>query len=782
MKRAIFFLTMGVALYVQAELVYLKTSDQSEANNSFTNCVNWSDGRVAHDDADYLVQSNRTMRTSVYGGEFGGKSLMIGDSSELDYQDSSVNNRARNAYETTWPREGLVLIAGKYYQGNDNAGIGIVNGKVTVLASNEQPFRFGANGPDKGLDFTSDFHGDSTSGLLIGGNRLAEAETNFTCRLRGDMSDYLGTITVTNICDENGIPMGTTFFAASPIFPGTVCVRTNALMVTATNDVSFGTLHLDSGSRVRLTGDSTSGKYGAITATDSFTMGESVSLDVTYSFPESLIDGTTTQRIALVTVPYASELSLDGFDVTLADVSEFGHTHRLAVESDESQNTKSLVCVIEPSVILDVPDSPNANTTLDPAKHNDGAISDGAKWSDKKVPHEGAHYFVPRKAYGKDWKECCLRIVGNNPYEFPGLSLTLADEYSSVTVFPTEFSCDRLIMRNGSTVRAGNLRSPTVKGNILANDGTVYFGCYGDKTMTIAADISGAAKVVFRGYDGDTSNKDGAYKLTGNNSGFEGTMEVTSWAASSQSENFQQLILSSPASLGADLPAFNFEALSFAKWARLKVDKDVTLAKESNRGLFVNGNAQVDVVDGKVFHLDTGLSLNGRLFKIGKGVFAVGGTAGFGANGDSDPVTDSNVLELTNGTVKVTSVDAVNGVSFRVGPNGSLSLKLDPSDAELMRYGIRNVRTADPLSLIDGAEKVRIDVDTSAYPELPAEGALIGILTVQDAATNAIDSVLSISRSYSGSSRSIVKIHDDENLWTTYAEKYCHPGFHIHVR
>ena len=37
MKRAIFFLTMGVALYAQAELVYLKTSDQSEANNSFTN-------------------------------------------------------------------------------------------------------------------------------------------------------------------------------------------------------------------------------------------------------------------------------------------------------------------------------------------------------------------------------------------------------------------------------------------------------------------------------------------------------------------------------------------------------------------------------------------------------------------------------------------------------------------------------------------------------------------------------------------------------------------------
>lgn len=773
---------MGVALYAQAEVVYLTTSDQSEKNNSFTNCLNWSDGKVAHDDADYRVDSGRTMRTSVYGGVFGGNLLMIGNPDNLNHQNSGVNSRARNAYETTWARDGLVLVAGKYYQGNDSAGVGIVNGKVTVQASNDAPFRFHANGSNKGLDFTGDFHGDATRGLLIGGNRLSEAETNFTCRLRGDMSDYLGTITVTNICDEQGVPLGTTFFAAASSFPGTVCVRTNALMVTATNDVSFGTLHLDSGSRVRLTGDPSLGKYGAITVTDSFTMGENVSLDVTYSFPESLIDGTTTQRIALVTVPYASELSLDGFDVTLADASGFGHTHRLAVESDESQRTKSLVCVIEPSVILDVPDSPNANTTLDLAKHNDGAISDESKWSDKKVPHEGAHYFVPCKAYGKDWKECCLRIVGNNPYEFLGLSLTLADEYSSITVFPTEFTCDRLIMRNGSTVRAGNLRSPTVKGNILANDGTVYFGCYGDKTMTIAAGISGTAKVVFRGYDGETSNKDGFYRLTGDNSRFEGTMEVTSYGASSQNENFQQLILSSPASLGADLPAFNFEALSLAKWARLKVDKDVTLAKESNRGLFVNGNAQVDVVDGKVFQLDTGLSLNGRLLKIGKGVFAVGGAAGFGANGDSDPVTDSNVLELTNGTVKVTSVDAVNGVSFRVGSNGSLSLKVDPSDAELMRYGIRNVRTADPLSLIDGAEKVRIDLDTSAYPELPAEGALIGILTVQDVATNAVDSVLSISRSYSGFSRSIVKIHDDENGWTTYAEKYCHPGFHIHVR
>ena len=127
MKRAMFFLTMGVALYAQAEVVYLTTSDQSEKNNSFTNCLNWSDGRVAHEDAGYLVPSNRTMRTSVYGGEFGGNSLMIGYPTELKYQDSCVNNRARNAYETTWPREGLVLVAGKYYQGNDKDGVGIVH-------------------------------------------------------------------------------------------------------------------------------------------------------------------------------------------------------------------------------------------------------------------------------------------------------------------------------------------------------------------------------------------------------------------------------------------------------------------------------------------------------------------------------------------------------------------------------------------------------------------------------------------------------------------------------
>jgi hypothetical protein len=190
-----------------------------------------------------------------------------------------------------------VLVAGKYYQGNDNAGVGIVNGKMTVQASNDAPFRFHANGSNKGLDFTGDFHGDATSGLLIGGNRLSEAKPNFTCRLRGDMSDYLGTITVTNICDEQGVPLGTTLFAASLIFPGTVCVRTNALMVTATNDVSFGTLHLDSGSRVRLTGDPTSGKYGAITVMDSFSMGESVSLDVIIPFLSHLL--TVQLRSAL---------------------------------------------------------------------------------------------------------------------------------------------------------------------------------------------------------------------------------------------------------------------------------------------------------------------------------------------------------------------------------------------------------------------------------------------------------------------------------------------------
>lgn len=748
--------------------VYLTASDGSEAANSFTNCINWSDGRPAHSDADYFVLSNRTMRTSVWGGTFEGNSLTIGSLDEDAYPNCAVNNRTRT-YVTKWGREGLVLAKGYYYEGNDNPGVGIVDGKVTVIAPDSAPFRFGSNNADRGLDFIGDFHGAAGTGLLVGGARYGDVKANFSCRMRGDMSDYLGTITVTNIV-YNGEPLGVTFIAAASSFPGTVCVRTNALLKTEESPVEFGTLNLDSGACVTLSGDAENSSYGTITARNAMSVGESISLKIDFDLPSG---GDATQTLALVTAPLGSGLSVDKFVID-ADIDPL--VSRFAVIEDETAGMEALAYVCDPVVRLNEPDSPNANTSL--SSGYSGAIDDGTKWSDGFTPRAGRHYVIPFvSSVGNLLGQSCLRTrTSDTSYTFPGMSLTLNDK-ASVTIFQTgTFKCDMLRMESGSILRAGSQRGPTVDGVILAESGTVYIGCYCNKTMTIASDIVGAARVVFQGYEGESSARLGTYELTGDNSRFTGTMTVATYGSSTQMANFQTLVLSSAASLGAPLASLDRTALKLSKWGRLTVNSDVTLSTASNRGLAVSGNAQLNVTSGKTFSLGTALSLDGRLVCSGAGTFAVGGAAGFGADGSGEPETDKNVVEITNGTVRVTSASAVDGVTFKFLGTGALELSLNPADAELTRYGIKNVRTDTPFAFADGVASVPFSVDVSAMPVLPRNGATFGVLTVADAATNAVEAVFSIPKSYRGFRLQMVKNHDNENGWTTYAAEYLPTG------
>lgn len=772
---ALFFALQCIPAMANGNVVLLR-SDGNEASNSFTNGVNWSDGRPAHDDADYFVLSNMTMRTSVWGGTFKGNSLTIGSVGATSYPNCGVNNRARNTNETTWGQGGLILANGYYYQGHDNSGVGIVNGKITVVSPNTAPFRFGSNGANMGLDFTCAFTGAAGTGLLVGGNRYNEVKANFSCRMRGDMSGFLGAITVTNLV-YNGAPLGTTFIAASDSFPGTVCVRTNALLKTETTAVEFGTLNLDSGARVTLGGNAATSEFGTVRALNSMSVGDSVTLTIDFDLPSG---ASETQTLALVTAPLGSGLSVDKFVI---DASHDTLVSRFKILEDTDAGTEALTYVCDPVVTLDEPDSPNANKTL--SDGYTGAITDATKWSDGHVPQAGKHYVIPFKSSSGNLKgQSCLRtLASNTSYEFPGESLTLKNK-ASVTIFQTgTFKCDVLRMESGSILRAGNQSGPTVSGTIIAESGTVYIGCYCSKTMTIASDIVGAARMVFQGYEGESSSRAGTYKLMGDNSRFTGTMTVSSANSSSQSSNFQTLILSSADSLGADLAALDRKALILEKWGRLSVNSNITLAEASNRGLAVSGNAQMSVSSGKTFALETGLSLDGKLVCGGSGTFAVGGTAGFGSEGVGEPETDKNVIEVDGETVKVLSAAAVDGVTFRFMDAGTLTLALNPEDAELTRYGIKDVRTSVPFTFADGIEaKMSISLDVSKMPAIPRGGATIAVLTVADAATNTVEAALSIQKAYHGYCLQTEKIHDDVNGWTTYAAKYSPTGVVLILR
>jgi hypothetical protein len=101
-----------------------------------------------------------------------------------------------------------------------------------------------------------------------------------------------------------------------------------------------------------------------------------------------------------------------------------------------------------------------------------------------------------------------------------------------------------------------------------------------------------------------------------------------------------------------------------------------------------------------------------------------------------------------------------------------------------MRYGIMNVGLECPFVLGEGVAALPFNVDVTAEDALALQekGGVVGLLTVSDSATNALESVFTVSKFVKGCKFTSLKIHDDENGWTTYAAKYSPCGLTISIR
>ena len=140
-------------------------------------------------------------------------------------------------------------------------------------------------------------------------------------------------------------------------------------------------------------------------------------------------------------------------------------------------------------------------------------------------------------------------------------------------------------------------------------------------------------------------------------------------------------------------------------------------------------------------------------------------------------------IVVTNGTLAVAAADAINGIAVSFAPGTALVLKTNLADADLTRYGIRNVGLAEPFVLAAGMAALPLTVDATGGGELALDrGGTVGILTVSDSATNLLDSVVTVPKTYRGFKFSRVKVHDDENGWTTYAARYTPAGYVVSFR
>ena len=267
-----------------------------------------------------------------------------------------------------------------------------------------------------------------------------------------------------------------------------------------------------------------------------------------------------------------------------------------------------------------------------------------------------------------------------------------------------------------------------------------------------------------------TSVPAGTYKFKGDNSDFVGTLVVSQYVQGVQygatyTARYQRFYLYNSNTLGGALPAFDPEATVLSEFGRFTLGGNVSVSTNLNRGLAVYGNGVVDT-DKYSFNLGMPLTMDGTLYKAGAGTLRL--DANRHAVGEG-----GGTIVVTNGTLAVAAADAINGMAVSFAPGTALVLKTNLADEELTRYGIRNVGLAEPFVLAEGMTTLPLAVDSSDGGELlRGQGGTVGILTVSDSATNLLDSAVTVPRTYRGFKFSAVKVHDDENGWTTYAARY----------
>jgi hypothetical protein len=182
--------------------------------------------------------------------------------------------------------------------------------------------------------------------------------------------------------------------------------------------------------------------------------------------------------------------------------------------------------------------------------------------------------------------------------------------------------------------------------------------------------LSGDGKVLIRGKNQNARN----FGLSGNNSGFTGTIRFSSYENYSASD-YARIHISAPEALGGSPASFVYNAIQLLYYSHLVVGTSFTL-ETANRGIYVT-NGGFDVTNGATLTVKQPLRLNGELYKDGAGTLALGGAVSFGANGTT--TGSQNAFFVREGAVKALSDEAVAGFATTFSDGTKIVVAANPA-------------------------------------------------------------------------------------------------------
>ena len=731
----------------------LRESEASASKNSWTTATQWlqADGAtpLASWDAngDYIVRDGYSFRSPQGDAAvvFSAHTLTIGDLSKNESGVLRPCCRALNGGYLDFTQDGLVLAKGeiKTEYGADQSFR--LNGKITVTAPSTASFQIWGDYNNADISLTGSLHGQAGTAFHSGSRVKA-------LRLLCDCSDFYGKFTVQNA--------GTMLQLDTASFPGEIRHATSNPSLEVLQKTTIGTLTLGSGAVIAVTKP-----HAPICVFSSFTHDGSIQLEIDSS--ANPCDGSSS--MILLEVPGENALSKSDLTVSIPD--DFISPSWDVVNGDDgSGNPVTRVMLsYEPMVKLVLSDSKDQGN----GASFGSAMTNAASWSDGKLPHADAHYYVGSGIPGGGASDNDTTITtylrtpvqtDSTVIEFPCKSLTFG-KGCCLTVLAKYFHCAKLRFLDGSCLRNGQ----STKFNIDATsqvefvDGTVSAALWGGCDCYIHAPISGAAVVKLVGSIMSTSSPHGYLVPDGDNSHFAGSYLVSPYRTSTEASH-SSLRLYHDKSVGSTLAEVNPRAFAVEKYSSIEAQGNVTISNASNRGIFVGDHGEIFVRSNCQFVNGTLLTVNGHAFKRGPGVLKMNGPARFGANAAMDPVTDGvdNLLDVVAGSISVGDSDALNGLKTTFMSGTALLLPVDLANASLTRYGIANVKTETPFVLGSGLEKLPLTVAFPTEFALAGNEQFVGIITVANAQADAVAALLPPVAS--------PKVKGFSSKWTTVSE------------
>lgn len=719
-------------------------NDASGAFGSLTNAVRWTlngkpegtpsgaDGTDLNPEHDYSTANTRLVctlagSTAAESLSFKGKSLSVGRVRHKSYGDAIVD------WDNGGTGDGLILRDSgngtAYYttyspfsHGGDEAQ---VYGKVTVQSSDADPYPILFN-----YAIVFNFHGAFYS--EAGKTLKIQYDSAGTFKFSGSLENYNGTIATA------GSAAGTLKFGTTTC-PGTV-LATNAVTITtlAADDVfTVGTLVLGAGTKIAVaySADGTP-TNGIVVATDALEVTGPVTVSVDEAFYETYTN--TSTRIPVLTFPASSAVYPDSFSMNRA---------RFVIETDETAGTKTLYAIVTPTVIHNTAKS---------------VSTAGTDWSDGEPVHANASYVLQKV----DDAESNLTTPAEGEYAFPGEMLTV----NGACTFQPNANCTNLYVKelrlNGSGICMFYNSGVMLRGRVIMPRSSIAYICvYASGTLNLAADVVGdeSCRLVMDGRHNSTSSRRGYTRLTGDNSRFFGSITVglSRDPMTIADSKYQWLYVSDPAKLGAPRKTFSAKALVLKRLGRLAAEGSVTFS-DTTRGIYIgyDGNnyggpgspntggtdseGQMYVTEGNTLTLLTQLTMNGRLHKYGAGTLALGGPLKFGNEESDEPLANSNLLAVAEGFVKPLAVDSFNGLEMTFAAGTGIKLDIDPQDADLRAYGLRNTKAATPFTANGGTIPVSFDVPADFASS--SQPFTLGIVTVPTAIAGDVRNLLAVER------------------------------------